>query len=368
MRILHTEWSDGWGGQERRILSEMAGMAARGHELILVTRPHSRLRLEVEAQGMSVSTLPMRGPADLFSIHTLARWLRRWGVDVVNTHSGRDSWVGGLAARLARRPVLLRTRHLDLPLRRSWRNFVHYLPDRIVTCGDAMRRQLIEDCGFPPHQLVSIPTGIDFDRFVPRVPRAEVRRSLGLEAADFLVLMAGIIRGIKRHEMALRALPPVLETCPHAHLLIAGDGPMRPDMERLTVELGLSGHVHFLGFRDDVADLMGAVDLLLLTSRSEGVPQAVTQALGLALPVVATAVGGVVELVEHERTGLLVPPEDPESVALALLRVATAPEEARVLAEAGRTHVLARYSLQTMLNRTQQLCDTLLAEKRGSHH
>jgi glycosyltransferase involved in cell wall biosynthesis len=368
MRILHTEWSDGWGGQERRVLSEMAGMAARGHDLFLVTRPHSHLRREAEAQGIPVSTLPLRGPADLFSIHTLARWLRRWGVDVVNTHSGRDSWVGGLAARLARTPVLLRTRHLNLPLRRSWRNFVHRLPDRVVTCGDAMRRQLIEDCGFPPHQLVSIPTGVDFDRFVPRLSRPELRRSLGLKADDFLVLMVGIIRGVKRHELALRAMPRVLETNPHAHLLIAGDGPMRADAERLTAELGLSKQVHFLGYRDDVADLMGAVDLLLLTSRSEGVPQAVTQALGLALPVVATAVGGVVELVKHERTGFLVPPEDADSVARAVLRVATALDEARLLAVAGRTHVLKRYSLQAMLNSTQELCDILLAEKRGSHH
>lgn len=368
MRILHTEWSDGWGGQERRVLSEMAGMAARGHDLFLVTRPHSHLRREAEAQGIPVSTLPLRGPADLFSIYTLARWLRRWGVDVVNTHSGRDSWVGGLAARLARTPVLLRTRHLNLPLRRSRRNFVHWLPDRIVTCGDAMRRQLVEDCGFPPHQLVSIPTGVDFDRFVPRLPRPELRRSLRLKADDFLVLMVGIIRGVKRHELALRAMPRVVETVPHAHLLIAGDGPMRADTERLTAELGLSGHVYFLGYRDDVAKLMGAVDLLLLTSRSDVVPQAVTQALRLALPVVATAVGRVVELLEHKRTELLVPPEDTRSRVRAVQGVGTAPQEAHAFAERGRTHVLARHSLQAMFNSTLELCDTLLAEKRGSHH
>lgn len=364
MHILHTEWSDGWGGQEHRVLGEMKGMAARGHAVTLVTRPQCRIRAEAEKAGIPVSVLPLRRAADFTSILTLRRLLREQSIDVANTHSGVDTWVGSLAAKWAGTPVLLRTRHLNLPLKRNWLNFVHYLPDRIITCGDAMRTQLIETGGFPAGQLISIATGIDFDEFRPENPRESVRAALGVPASDFIVLMVGIIRRVKRHEVALRAFQRLLPELPRARLVLAGDGPIRPDIERLAAELNVASRAQFLGFRNDVADLMGASDLLLLTSQSEGVPQAVTQALGLGLPVVATRVGGVPELIQHEQTGLLIPPEDPEAAAAAILRCAHEPETARRFGVAGCEHALAHFSLKAMLDKVEHLCLTLLSEKK----
>ncbi|MDD5403884.1 MAG: glycosyltransferase [Sulfuricella sp.] len=362
MRILHTEWSDGWGGQERRIMSDLAGMAGRGHQVYLATRRHCRIGEEARRAGIPVIHLPMRGNLDLASVMRLAGWLRKEKIDVVNTHSGVDSWVGGLAAKLAGTPALVRTRHLHLPLKRGWLNFVHYLPDRIAACGESTRDFLVGECGFPRQAVVSIPTGIDFPRFAPQRKRAQVRADLALPQDAFLVLMVGIIRAVKRHEVALRALQHLTGRI-DAHLAVAGDGPMMQDMKRLAEELGIAGRVHFLGHRDDVADLMGAADCLLLTSRSEGVPQAVTQALGLGLPVVATAVGGVPELVKDGQTGLLVPAENPDAAAAALEHLARHPETARELARNGRAHALAHYSLQAMLDKTEQEYRAVLREK-----
>lgn len=362
MRILHTEWSDGWGGQERRIVSEMRGMQARGHELYLVTREQARIRREAEDVGIRTFTLPLRSAADLVSIARLARLLRRLRIQVVNTHSGVDSWVGSLAARAARSPALVRTRHLDIPLRRGWNNFVHYLPARIITCGEATRRRLVEECGFPREQLASIPTGIDFTRFTPQRERTEVRQTLGRTPGDKIVLMVGVIRGVKRHLLALDVIARLAEEQPNLHLWLAGDGPMHGDVETHAHELGLAERVHFLGYRDDVADLMQAADALLLTSRSEGIPQAVTQALGLGLPVVATEVGGVPELVKHEQTGLLAPAEDVPALTAALRRVLAQPDWAQALAARGRTNVLARYSLDAMIDATESLYAEILAD------
>ena len=354
MRILHTEWSDGWGGQERRIMSDLTGMISRGHQVFLVTRPHARIGEEARRAGIPVFHLALRGNLDLVSVIKLARLLRRKRIDVVNTHSGIDSWVGSLAAKLARTPVLVRTRHLHLPLKRNWHNFVHYLPDRFLTCGETMREFLVRDHGFPSQEVVSIPTGIDFSTFSPQRSRPEVRQALGVAEDDFVVLMVGIVRAVKRHEIALRALHLLHGRLANVRLVVAGDGPMIEDMRRLAAQLGISGQIDFLGHRDDVADLMGAADCLLLTSRSEGIPQAVTQALGLGLPVVATAVGGVPELVKDGLTGLLVPAENVETVADALEHLARHPEIARELAHGGRAHAHAHYSLQAMLDRTEQ--------------
>ncbi len=366
MRILHTEWSDGMGGQEQRVLSEMVGMARRGHQVVLVTRLHAKIAAAATAEGITVISLPLRRCTDLRSILKLAHYLRRSHFDVVNTHSSVDSWIGGIAAKLAGTPVLVRTRHLNLPLKRSWWNFVHYLPDTMITCGETMRRQLAEGCGFAPEDMVSIPTGIDFETFAPHSMRPVLlRQELGLAEDAFVVLMVGVIRSVKRHEVALRAMAQFIPLCPRAQLVLAGDGPMRSDMERLAVELGITKHVHFLGHRSDIPDLMAAADALLLTSRSEGVPQAVTQALGMRLPVVSTNVGGVGELVDNEMSGLLIPSEDPTAAAAALLRIQRDKKWARRLGEAGQAHVHNQFSLHTMLDKVEMLLMDLLQKKLG---
>jgi glycosyltransferase involved in cell wall biosynthesis len=362
MRILHTEWSEGWGGQERRVMADLVGMGERGHSMYLATRPQARIAAEARAAGITVVTLPMRGNADLVSIARLARYLRAHRIQVVNTHSGVDSWIGALAAKLARVPALVRTRHLHLPLRRGWSNFVHFLPDTVITCGQAMQQLLVRDCGFPEDRVVSIPTGIDFPRFTPSASRDATRQELGIDEHSFVVLMVGIIRGVKRHEVALRAFKEFSRGNPNTRLLLAGEGPMRSDMERLAKELAISDRVIFLGHREDIPDLMAAADVLLLTSRSEGIPQAISQAMGTGLPVIATMVGGVPELIVNEVTGLLVPPENPPAVAAALQRVAADPEAARDLAGRGRSHALSKLSLQAMLDRTESEYRRLLQE------
>lgn len=364
MRILHTEWSDGWGGQERRIMSDLVGMAGRGHRVFLVTRPRCRIGEEARGAGIQVLHLPMRNNLDLASVARLASILRKERIEIVNTHSGVDSWIGGLAAKLAGTPVLVRTRHLHLPLKRSWLNFVHYLPDRIIACGESMRNFLVRECAFPDGTVVSIPTGIDFSRLVPGRSRAQVRADLALPRDAFVVLMVGIIRGVKRHEVALRAIAQLAARIGSPYLVLAGDGPMTETMKQLAGDLGIAERVKFLGHRSDVADLLGAADCLLLTSRSEGVPQAVTQALGAGLPVVATAVGGVPELVHDRRTGLLVAPEDVAAVADALEYLFRHPEAAEELAQHGREHAFAHYSLEAMLEHTEQEYRAMLEEKK----
>lgn len=362
MRILHTEWSDGWGGQERRIVSEMAGMQRRGHAVWLATRPSARIAQEAERQGIPVVRLPFRHAFDLVTLGRLLAFIRREKIDVVNTHSGKDSWVGGLAARLAR-TRLVRTRHLDLPLRRSPINFVHYLPHRVIACGEAMRERLVRDDGFPDARVTSIPTGVDFERFAASRSRAATRRELGIGSADFVVLMVGVIRGVKRHEVALRAFATVLAARSDAWLVLAGEGPMRSDTEQLARELGIAARVLFLGHREDVADLLAAADVLLLTSRSEGVPQAVTQALGSGVPVVSTRVGGVTQLVLDGETGLLAEAEDAGTLASHLLRLASDPTLLARLGEQGRSHARARFSLDAMLDATERVYSELLACK-----
>ena len=362
LRILHTEWSDGWGGQERRVMSEMTGMLSRGHQVFLATRPQCRIADEARKAGIPVSETAFRGSFDPASILKLMRLIRTENIQIVNTHSGKDTWSGGLAAKLSGR-IFVRTRHLNYPSKRNLAHFIHYLPDQIVTCGEVMRDTLIETYGFPPQQLTSIPTGIDFNRFRAVTSRDKTRAELGIPTDSSVVLMAGIIRGVKRHEIALRGLAPLMHEGADIHLLIAGDGPMKTDMEALATSLGIGDRTHFLGFRDDLPDLMQAADMLLLTSRSEGVPQVISQAMGNGLAVIATDVGGVPELISNEETGLLVPPESPEAVTGAVRHLIDQPELAQALESRARDYALNHLSLDAMLDRTESLYNSLLARQ-----
>lgn len=363
LKILHTEWSDGWGGQERRILLECEGLMARGHQVEIATRESCWIAKEARSRGIPTSFFPMARKLDFTAIRQLKAHLQQGRFDVVHTHSGIDAWIGGIAAKWAGTPALVRTRHLFMPFHRSLLNFVHYLPDRLFCLGDTMRAMLVDECGFPAKEVVNIPTGIDFDLFRPARSRGEVRSELGIGDEEFLILVVGVLRGVKRHDVAIEGFARFLKAGGKGRLILAGDGPMRSNMEDLVRSLGIEAQAQLLGHRSDVPDLMGAADTLLLTSRSEAQSQALTQGIGLGLPAVATAVGGVPEVVMHERTGLLVPAGNPDAVASALIRLAADPDLRRRLGNAGREHANRRYSLAAMLDATEAAYRAVLEEK-----
>ena len=359
MNILHTEWSDGWGGQERRIITEMCGMLGRGHRVWLLTRTHAQIAQHARLNGIPVYCAPMRGPADLASTIYTRRLLHRLKIDVINTHSGVDTWIGGLASRLGHPVTFIRTRHLDIPLRRRPSNFIHYLPDQIITCGSNTMNHLINNCNFPSRQITNIPTGIDFHHFQPQRDRSEMRRTLNIHDQQPSILMVGVLRGVKRHLLALEALQLLHQHHPDAVLVIAGEGPIRTEIEAQAQQLDLVESIRFLGYRDDIPDLMHAADQLWLTSRSEGVPQVITQALGLGLPVVSTDVGSVRDLITSGKTGLLAPAEDAPAIAEAATQLIGDTELCRRIAINGQALAQSRFSLDGMLDATEniyQLC------------
>lgn len=363
LKILHTEWSDGWGGQERRILLECEGLMARGHHVEIATRESCWIAKEAHSRGIPTSFFPMARKFDFQGIRQLKNYLKQGQFDVVHTHSGIDAWIGGIAAKLAGTPALIRTRHLFMPFHRGPLNFVHYLPDRLFCLGDTMRAMLVDECGFPAKEVVNIPTGIDFNLFRPARTRSEVRQELNIGDDEFLVLVVGVLRGVKRHDIAIEGFARFLKAGGKGKLILAGDGPMRTNMEDLVHTLGIEADARLLGHRTDVPDLMGAADTLLLTSRSEAQSQALTQGIGLGIPAVATAVGGVPEVVVHERTGLLVPPGDMDAVATALKRLSDDPDLRQRLGAEGKVHANSRYSLAAMLDATEEAYRTVLEEK-----
>ena len=353
LRIVHTESSCGWGGQEIRILTESRGMIARGHQVLLLAPEESGIFQAAPRYGLPAQALPIRRkrPPDL---RAMSRWLRAHAgdFDVINTHSSTDSWLVG-AARLWVRdaPPVVRTRHVSTPTapRATTRWLYARAAAHVVTTGEALRLRLAQEQRLPLSHLSSVPTGIDLQAFAPRDAQA-ARRDCGLEEAPTLGILA-TLRDWKGHVYLLEAWQQLARTHPHWRLLVIGDGPQREALEARVDAAGLRGSVRFVGNRDDVPRWLPCLDIKALPSfGDEGVPQSILQAMACALPVVSTPIGAIAEAVDDGVTGLLVPPRDSTALAAALARLMDDAALRRRMGDAGRAAALERFGLDRMLD------------------
>jgi glycosyltransferase involved in cell wall biosynthesis len=232
-----------------------------------------------------------------------------------------------------------------------------WLADRIVTTGEEGRTILIEQAGAAAERVEVVPTGVDTVRFAPEAADGRrIRRELRIADATPVVGIVAVVRRRKGHVVLLEAMASAALRERGVQLLIAGEGPVRGPVEARAAELGLHGCAHFLGHREDVPDLLAACDVVVLPSiLGEGVPQTILQALALRRPVVASDVAGIRQVVRHDETGLLVPPEDPRALAEAIVRLLGDPETGRRLGAAGRALVLSRYSVAHMADAMERI-------------
>jgi glycosyltransferase involved in cell wall biosynthesis len=300
----------------------------------------------------------MRWSWDARALIRLIALIRREKVGVVHTHSSTDGWLGGMAGRLAGVPVV-RSRHVSIPIRRRWNPVYSFLADRVVASGDAVRR-ILTDAGVNPAKVVTLPAGVDLARFSPGPACSRIRAELGLTGR--VVGSVAMFRGSKGHAELLEAFDRVGREFPDARLLLVGDGIRRGSVEQLAEARGLGNRAVFTGLREDIPDLLRTMDCFVLAStRTEGVPQSLLQAMAVGCPVVASSIGGIPDVVQHGVNGLLVPPGDPSALAAAIRAVLTEPALAREMAERGRVLVSARFSHVRTIDQLEGLYRDLIA-------
>jgi glycosyltransferase involved in cell wall biosynthesis len=292
----------------------------------------------------------------LAGVRALADWLLANPCDVINTHSSTDSWLAAIATRIGRRVPIVRTRHISAPVPRN--PFSRWLYERgaakVVTTGEALKRELVERNGFRAERIESVPTGIDAGRFRPG-DRAAMRAKLGLPADATLLGIVATLRSWKGHEYLLKAMPSLPKKL---HLVVVGDGPMRDVLKNKAEELDLRVRmrVRMVGNQRDVLPWLQALDLFALPSyANEGVPQALVQAMLCGLPCVTTHVGSIGELARDEVTALVVPPRDAAALAAAISRLAEDPALRNELGAAARRHCVENYSYERMLSRMEAI-------------
>jgi glycosyltransferase involved in cell wall biosynthesis len=356
LRILHTESSTGWGGQEIRILTEMRGMLDRGHAVTLVTPEDAQLHPAARKLGVPVHPVPI-GRKNLAGLFALRGWLagQGWAFDVINTHSSTDSWLAAVACALrAGAPPIVRTRHVSTAVNNGIGTRWLYLraTRHIVTTGEALRQQLHRDNGFPLERMTSVRTGIDLAHYRP-LDQAECRRRLGLEDGPTVGIVA-TLRDWKGHDILFEAWPAIRREVPGVRLVIVGDGPYRDRLDAMVERLGIGDSLRFVGHQENVTEWLNALDVFTLPSwGDEGVPQAIMQAMACGKAVVSTPVGAITEAVVADRTGLIVPPRDAPALANAIIRVMRDEAVRTSLGQAGLQRARDQFGIDAMLDRME---------------
>ncbi|MGA2382381.1 MAG: glycosyltransferase family 4 protein [Gemmatimonadales bacterium] len=350
LRIVHVDTERTWGGGQRQLRLLAAGLKRRGHRCWAVVRPDTQLAGEVARAGVPVVPLAPVIEWDPTAVHRLRALLTEVGADVIHAHSGHAVALAALAS-VGTRTRLVVTRRVALPLRRNpvtrWK---YARATRIIAVSEHVREILLAG-GIADSRIGVVRSGVDLAQ--PQAPAREATlASLGVDPRRLLVVMvSALVPPHKDPETFVAAIAAARAAGCDCQALLVGAGPLLGAAERACRRAGLDGVLRLTGFRGDALELLAAADVAVLSSRDEGLGTTLLDAMQAGVPIVATAAGGVREVVRDGLDGLLVPVGDGVALGAAIARVLSDPELGDALAESGRERVQA-FSIERTVEAT----------------
>lgn len=386
-KILHLITHLGFGGAQDNTL--------------LTVKGHSRQRFEVHlAAGQDYTDWTNRGlacadtfslfpdlhrsgrpQADVRALNQLTDFFRTHKYDIVHTHSAKAGTLGRIAARRAKVPIIIHTFHsfgwqvtrtshtrpaqLAVSSLKKWfyillERYAASMSDALITVSELNRQEAINMNLAPPEKFTTIYSGIDLNRFKVNVDRVKQCRSLGLSPDRPIIGTIGRLSTQKAPLDFVAAAHRVLQQKPDVQFIMVGDGPLAAEVQQA---IGAEPRIKVLGYRSDVPEILSVLDVFGLSSLWEGLGRALTEAMIMNVPVAATAVDGVPELVSHHETGLLSPPGDPARLAENITWLLDHPLEADSMRQHARNRVVPTFSAERMVEQIEALYERLLIEK-----
>jgi len=345
-------------GMEVMVANLTRGLVGRGHQVgVTCLEEDGLIADELRAVGVRVAVIRNPGFRGVLRPTRLEAWLRQVRPDLVHAHSG--GWLK--AARAAHRagvPHVVHTVH-GLLDHEPWhgvlfKRWATRYTARVIAVSEPLRQYLLRVVRLPPAKTTLVPNGVDVQEFYPGPRRGGWRSAMGIGPDAPVIGNVARLDTVKNHADLIVGFARMRAEAPEAVLVIAGDGPLRRDLDARAAALGVSQQIRFLGQTRDIAALYREFDLFVLSSHAEGTSLSVLEAMASGVCVVATAVGGTPALLGSGAVGCLVRPGDPTALAAAMTALIRDPRRRRELAEAGRSAVVARYSLETMVDRYEQ--------------
>ena len=383
LNILHTDFHTGWGGQAARVLMLSKELTRRGHLVTIAAPPGELTRRSREAaardeyRGLTVvDEFAFKAPSHAMSF--LADWRRmkqlliRGDFDVVDVHGSQDTWVTAMVRAATGLPrCLVMTRHNTKRVRTGRLNRYLYgrLIDHLIIVDESVRSQyktFIADGTLPPARISVVPSAYRADLFHAGVKGDKVREELAIPPGASVVGVAGRLVLDKGHIHLLAAAASLRKEHPDLVLVFAGAGPNEAQLRRQTEQLGLTGSVRFLGFRNDIAEVEAAFDVAVLPSVGcDASSASIKEAMALGVPVIASDIGGARNIIDDGVTGIVVPPGRPEELAAALRKVLADPVSARAMAERASRQLALRFSLARLTEQTLAAYETAMRARGG---
>ncbi len=358
LKILHVDPERNWGGGEAQVVAMLRCLAAKGHHNDLVAHPNGRLIAQCEGLARRCHGVVVRNDLDLRCVPGLRRLIRAGDYDIVHFHTKRAHALSLWLPRSEPKPKYLVTRRMDYPERRT--AYTSYLYNRrvdgVVAISQCIAGLLIA-AGVDGKKLRLIPEGVDIHQFSD----ASIAPRLSQCTAGVTVIgSVGILEERKGHVFLLKAAARLKARGVRLRYRIAGAGSLRQQLERNAASLGLKDDVEFLGFVHDTAAFLAGIDLFVMPSLFEGLGVAALEAMAAGKPVIASRVGGLVESVIDDETGLLIAPGDDAQLADAIEKLYREPARAVALGRQGRERVQRHFSVEQMALRNEDYYYELL--------
>lgn len=352
-----------WGGGEQWLWSLGQGLSQKGVRVHWIAPEKSPMAERLERS--TFSWLPVHGKGrSLRDLHSIRNYIRRSDIDVIHFNDSHAVIGTSLAILDCRRIARVWTKHTIFPLR--WRQKYRWMIDRIICVSKAAQKAVV-DCGLPTEQTAVIYGAVEEPKF-DAAARQDLLSELSWESQSRIIMCVGNLLKCKGHRYAIEAMPTILERHPHAKLVIAGEGRERIELERLLVELNLRNSVKLLGFRGDATRLLSAADVVVQPSLSEALSLVAIESQMLLRPLVATAVGGLAEVVRADsETPLaeLILPESSGELARGVNKVFEGGDELMWRCQQAKAAAHDRFTMSRMVSEILEVYGTLVAARRG---
>lgn len=353
MLSLHIDTARTWRGGQNQVLLTVLGLRSIGQRAMLVADPAGELRQRA-AEGLELVPLAPKSEMDLSAAWRLSRLIKQVRPDVVHAHDPHGVAMAALALSMGTSglsPALIASRRVDFHIKQNALSRWKYRQvDCFICSSDAIRRMLVAD-GVPESRTTVVYEGIDIER-VDAAPALDLHAELWLPRHAPIVGNVAALVPHKGQRHLIEAAALVVQKVPDTRFVIAGEGELRHQLERLIAEHRLDKHVFLLGFRPDVLSVHKAFDIFAMSSITEGLGTSLLDAMACARPIVASAAGGIPEVVVDGQTGVVVPPRDRHALAAALVRLLNDEALRRTMGAAGRARVKQMFSVEEMVRGT----------------
>ncbi|HRQ23124.1 MAG TPA: glycosyltransferase [Anaerolineales bacterium] len=381
LNIIYVIDSLKMGGAERLTASILRNLSDEFSPRVCVfkVKDGNPMAEQIEKLGVPVDLLPIPYLRDVTALPRLTRYLKQVKADLVHGQLEFGSMLGSIAAKWHRLPFVATLHTMSsqkVPMKKKLHGeleffFLRHFCDTVISVSDEARQFYLEISSLRPSQLVTIYNGVElshFERRDPRKPYDEIRAQLGVPAdAKFLTTVA-VLRELKGIQFMIRAMPKILEQLPNAYYLIVGGGKYKDELVREVELAGVGSRVIFAGQRDDVADFLNASDVFVLPTLTEALPTVLAEAMAARLPIIASAVGGIPEMITDGENGILLPPADTEALADACLRLLSDEDAAKSMGDAGWSVANRKFNIRVQVEQLRELYLKLIAASRRNPH